>query len=178
MSPTRFALVGFVMWLPSCSSDPVRAHLLDSLGGETPGVPAGPLHRPGQPCAACHDAEGPAATVFSLAGTVYQDAMTLKPLPDARVHFIDANGKTYDTGVNCAGNFFVMNADYHPDFPVWVTLFYGMNNGQPISVQMESPIYREASCAICHQDPPSTDTVAHVYLSPVAFPAPPSPSCP
>jgi hypothetical protein len=114
MSPLRFALVGALVCLPCCSSDPVESRLIDSLGGETPGVPKGPLHRPGQPCVACHQENGAADTVFSLAGTVYVDATTKppKPLPDARIHFIDASGKTYDTGANCAGNFFVMADDY------------------------------------------------------------------
>jgi len=181
MSLLRVALVALVVWLPSCGSDPVKSHLIESLGGETPGIPKGPLHRAGQPCVACHQESGPADTVFSLAGTVYVDATTMpppKPLPDARIHFIDASGKTYDTGANCAGNFFVMDADYHPNWPVWTSVIFGTAGGQPVEVPMESPIYREGSCAMCHQDDDLTEHVLHVYFAPSPLPVPPPNDCP
>ncbi|HEX4336577.1 MAG TPA: hypothetical protein VH062_11725 [Polyangiaceae bacterium] len=174
----HLVLVVSVMATWACSSDPVRSHLVDSLGGEAPGVPKGPLHRPGQPCLACHGGDGPGAPDFSLAGTVYQDATSLHALPDARVHFIDQNGKTYDTATNCAGNFFVMSSDYRPAYPVWVKVFFGTVADQPVSQPMGSPIYREGSCAACHGDPAGTESVGHVYLSPVPLAVPPSPSCP
>jgi hypothetical protein len=179
MGPRRVFLVCLVALLAACNPDPVHSHLVDSLGGEAPGVPEGPLHRAGQPCGACHGELGPADTVFSLAGTVYQDATEgSKPLPDAKVHFEDSNGKTYETGVNCAGNFFVMDADYHPAFPVWVKIMYGSFQGMPVTQPMESPIYREASCAMCHVDTGNNKTVAHVYLTDQPLPVPPnSPSC-
>ena len=173
----HIALAALVL-LPACSSDPVRSRLIDSLGGEESGVAKGPLHRPGQPCIACHGSNGPADTEFSLAGTVYQDETSKKALPDARVHLIDANGKLYDTATNCAGNFFVMNADYHPAYPVWVKVFFGTSDGQPVSQEMGSPIYREGSCATCHGDPAGTEAVGHVYLSPAPLAIPASPSCP
>lgn len=178
MSLRRLGLVALVVCLPSCSSDPVKSHLIESLGGEAPGVPEGPLHRAGQPCVACHQESGPADTVFSLAGTVYQDPTSTKPLPDARIHFIDASGKTYDTGANCAGNFFVMAADYSPSWPVWTSVIFGVADGQPVEVPMESPIYREGSCAMCHQDGDPIEHVVHVYFAPAQLPVPPPSNCP
>jgi hypothetical protein len=179
MALRRILIACLVASLPACGQDPVHSHLVDSLGGEAPGVPEGPLHRPGQPCVACHGHLGPADTIFSLAGTIYQDAtMTSKVLPDATVHFEDLNGKTYDTAVNCAGNFFVMDDDYHPAWPVWVTIGYGFFGGMQFTHPMTSPVYREASCAMCHVDNGNTsnisDTVPHVYLSDQPLPVPPN----
>lgn len=178
MSIAKSVALLAVLVLAGCS-DPVHSHLVSSLGGEAAGVPEGPLHRPGQPCLACHSGLGPADSEFIFGGTVYQDQMSPTPLPlaDARVHFIDSAGKTYDTGTNCAGNFFVMAADYKPAYPVWVKVFFGSLNGMPAFQQMTSPIYREGSCAMCHVDPAGTSTVSRVYLSQVPIPIAPSPSC-
>jgi hypothetical protein len=166
-----------VLALSACA-DPVHSHQVDALGGEQPGVPEGPLHRPGQPCVTCHGDYGPADSEFSFAGTVYQDAVGTQPLPDVRVTLIDSSGKTHETGTNCAGNFFVIKSDYQPVYPVWTTIFFGTQGGQPIPKEMSSPIYREGSCATCHSDPASADATGHVYLSEDPLPLPPSPSCP
>ncbi|HEX3594335.1 MAG TPA: hypothetical protein VHU80_04515 [Polyangiaceae bacterium] len=163
--------------LGACSSDPIHSRQVDGLGGETSGVHEGPLHRPGQPCLACHGTAGPADTEFALAGTVYQDPASMLPLPDARVHLIDEDGKTYDAATNCAGNFFIMNTDYRPTYPVWVKVFFGTAGGQPVFAKMGSPIYRDGSCATCHGDPPGPEAVGHVYWSPDPIAIPPSPSC-
>jgi mono/diheme cytochrome c family protein len=164
----------------SACSDPVHTHQVDALGGEKSGVPKGPLHRPGQPCVTCHGEYGPANSEFSFGGTVYQDLVNTIPLPDAKVTLVDSNGKTYETGTNCAGNFFVLKTDYNPLFPVWTTVFFGTMEGKPIPKDMSSPIFREGSCAACHGDPAGTDAAGHVYLSEDPFmpPLPPSPSCP
>jgi len=171
---TGLLVLGLVL---SACSDPVKSQLIDSLGGEQGGVPEGPLHRPGQPCLACHDGTGPADSVFRLAGTIYQDAMTTKPLQDALVHFEDANGKKFDSGANCAGNFYVRDTDWAPAWPVWVKIVYGTAMGMPVPHNMGSPIYRDGSCATCHTDPASVQSAGHVYLSPDPLPIPPSPEC-
>jgi hypothetical protein len=110
--------------------------------------------------------------------TVYQDAVGEVPVPDAKVTFIDSKGKTYETGTNCAGNFFVMKTDYDPVFPVWTSILFGTAGGQQFPLDMGSPIYREGSCATCHADPASADATGHVYLSETPIIIPPSPSCP
>lgn len=177
----------FVVWVAalalSACSDPVHTHQVDALGGEQPGVPVGPLHRPGQPCNVCHGEYGPADSQFVFAGTVYasiweEEHQKGVPLPDVRVKVFDAKGKAYETGTNCAGNFFIMQSDYKPEWPVWTSLIYGMMAGQPIEQKMSSPIQREGSCATCHADPPSVEAVGHVYLSQDFYIFPPSPSCP
>ena len=164
----------------SACSDPVHTHQVDALGGEQPGVPEGPLHRPGQPCNVCHGDYGPAHSEFSFAGTIYVDSVGKVPLPDTKVTLIDAKGKKYETGANCVGNFFVMKADYQPEWPVWTTIFYATGaDGMPLSKPMSSPIYREGSCAVCHADPPGVDAVGHVFFNEDPIPnLPHSPSCP
>ena len=142
-------------------SDPVVDDAIDALGPEAPGVPEGPLHRPGQPCVLCHSSSGPGDLEMSFGGTVYQYPGDPRPLAGAFVDFIDSTGATYTTATNCAGNFFVQPADYSPHFPVWVTLRYG---GVP--VEMSSPIFREGSCAVCHVEPKTVDSAGQVYFAP------------
>ena len=144
----------------TCLADPVHDRDVAQLGGETPGVPAGPLHRPGQPCSACHDSEGPATARFSLAGTVYREAATTAALEGATVRVIDWTGAQYATTTNCAGNFFVRDTDFAPSWPVWVKVEYA---GQ--TAEMISAAFRETSCNACHADPASPSTVGHVYLA-------------
>ena len=139
--------------------DPVRERLLDELGDEDPAVPVGPLHRPGQPCLACHGPEGDAEPRFSFGGTVYQTPGSLEPLHDARVRFIDSNGEQYAVTSNCAGNFYSGADNFKPAWPVWMKVEFG-----EWTAEMVSPSSREGSCAACHGDPASPSSVGHVYL--------------
>jgi len=146
--------------------DAVQDKEREGLGPEAPGVRPGPLHRPGQPCLVCHDGGGPGSSDFSLAGTVYQTAASKEPMADVLVSIIDSKGREYRTGTNCAGNFFVMKADYEPVWPAFIKLGYGQTGGQPFTWPMSSPIYREGSCAHCHMDPPGPEAPGHVYMFP------------
>lgn len=171
------------MVLAACA-DPVRQESIDALGGEQPGVPKGPLHRPGQPCNVCHDGKGPGSSVFSFAGTIYQHPSPSPkiPLANALVKLIDSAGKRYDTGTNCAGNFFVMEADFAPSFPVWTKIVFGfqvLQDGSrtPFEHAMGTPIYREGSCAKCHADAVSAESAGRVWVVPEAVPLP-TETCP
>ncbi len=163
--------------------DPVRSNAIDKLGGEASGVPPGPLHRPGQPCVLCHDGNGPGSMVLLFGGTVYQASETKVPLVGAIVHFRDSAGKDYKTATNCAGNFFVVDGDYEPNWPVFVKVEYAITVNlptgpvtQPLSPTMTSPIYetdgstvsglRDRSCANCHSDPAGPSSVGHIYTAP------------
>src|SRR5690242_17154492 len=106
LSGTFGLMAGLVLAGASCG-DPVRDKLVTSLGPEAPNVPPGPMHRPGQPCLACHDADLGSAPPFSLGGTVYVDAMTSTPVADVSVNIVDSQGRSFSTVSNCAGNFFV-----------------------------------------------------------------------
>jgi len=167
----------------ACGTDPVRDNAIDKLGGEKPGVPAGPLHRPGQPCVLCHDGNGPGSMVLAFGGTVYQFADKPIPMVGAIVHFRDSAGGEYRTATNCAGNFFVADGDYTPAWPVFVKVEFATTVQTPGGLQplllhptMTSPIYdtdgstvsglRDRSCANCHSDPPAATSVGHIYLAP------------
>jgi len=153
----------------SACSDPVHDDAVDDLGPEADGVSPGPLHRAGQPCVRpCHAGSGPGDSVFSLGGTVYKSQGTLEPLPDAIMRFIDSDGRRYQTGTNCAGNFFVDARDYEPHWPLWVGIEFG-----GVVSPMTSPIFREGSCANCHFDPADQTSAGHVYFAPqpLDFPA-------
>jgi hypothetical protein len=166
-----------VSLLAAGCGDPVRDDAIAALGGEAPGVKPGPLHRPGQPCVLCHGGSGPGESVFSIAGTVYENPADKIALPNALVKLIDSQGKTYDAATNCAGNFFVMETDYQPAFPVWVKLVFGQAGAGPLEVKMGSAIYREGSCGKCHTDPVGRESVGHVYFAPVGVPFPPPAGC-
>ena len=142
----------------SACADPVYDDAIEKLGGEEPGVEPGPLHRPGQPCALCHSSRG-GESEFSLAGTVYVDAALQVPIEDVNVRVVDSQNRRFVARTNCAGNFFITPGEFAPDFPVWL----GLDRGA-IFRDMDTPVYREASCAGCHSDPKSLSSPGHVFL--------------
>jgi hypothetical protein len=149
------ALLGLL--LGACG-DPVRDRAIDELGPEVPGVPEGPLHRAGQPCVLCHSDAG-GEEPFSLAGTVYIDAASATPIDGVEVHIVDSSGRKFSTITNCAGNFMARPSDYSPNFPCWVSLRSGN-----VFREMDSPIYREGSCAACHREPRGPSSAGRVFL--------------
>jgi hypothetical protein len=159
-----------------CNSDPVHDKAVDDLGGETPGIPKGPHHRAGQPCLVCHGGDGPASSVFSLAGTVYQFQDTKVPLEDGLVRVLDSAGRKHEVATNCAGNFFVMRTDFEPKYPAWVKLVYGHQGPLPYQIPMTTPIYRQGSCGACHGPTATQSSEGPVYLfhagTPVQLPTP------
>lgn len=143
--------------LSSCI-DPAREQAIEALGPETPGVREGPLHRSGQPCLLCHDEAGNAPP-FSVAGTVYIDAASLKPIEDVTVNLIDPLGGTFSSVTNCAGNFFVRPREYSLQGPIWVNM-----QREGVFREMDTPVYRDGSCAGCHGDPIGPASAGHVFL--------------
>jgi hypothetical protein len=142
-------IVAFACMFMSCT-DPVRSQRIAALGGEDPGVPTGPLHRPGQPCVLCHSAGGPASSVpFAIAGTVFEtDGPDANGANGVQVLFIDAasSQRRYDT--NFVGNFFVPESEWSDlTFPFKVGLL-SMDGKQ---VAMSSTVNREGSCNFCHR---------------------------
>jgi hypothetical protein len=155
--------------------DPAVDAQIAALGPEDPGVRVGPLHRPNQPCVVCHQEAGNAGA-FLFGGTVYfDDAADAAAVGGVEVAMVDSEGRVHRTLTNCAGNFFVRPSEWQPRLPVWTTLVAGEHN-----IDMESPIYREGSCATCHFKPAGPRSAGQVFLSddpeePV--PLPPS-NCP
>jgi len=161
-----FAGIIFMSVSFSCAPDPVKEREIAALGGETPGVPHGPLHRPGQPCGLCHGADGPDNPEFSLAGTLYRSPSSRLPLAYATIHFIDSTGEQHTVESNCAGNFYVLRSEWSPSWPIWSKIEYGDGVANPTTVvEMTSAVFRETSCSTCHTDPASPSTVGHLYLA-------------
>ena len=169
MKRAAFAVILAAAAFASGCDNPVLDDKVAALGPEDPNVPVGPLHRPGQPCVACHQDGGPAALQFSFGGTVYQDEVTKKALSAALVVLTDANGKHKEAETNCVGNFYVEAVDFQPTFPVHVELVYG-----GMTATMLSHIGIDGSCADCHTGKDSPMSANHVYLalSPMNFPEP------
>lgn len=157
MRPRSALLLAFGWLLVGCT-DPVHDERVQALGPETQGVPKGPLHRAGQPCLVCHDGNGPGNIEMSLAGTVYQTNADFVPAVDVVVDFTDALGRMFSTATNCAGNFYVQPTDYTPHYPLRTVVRYA-----DVSIDMRTQIFRDGSCASCHQDPPSQYQLVHVY---------------
>ncbi len=148
--------------------NPAQDNLIQSLGPEADGVRRGPLHRPGQPCLACHSAAGGRHPQFSVAGTVYQTSTDTKPARDVIVEVTDSQGRKHSVASNCAGNFYIQEKDFRPVWPITVVLRYG-----PLETKMFTKIYREGSCAGCHADPAGYNRAEHVYVDTVGnFPFP------
>lgn len=148
--------------------DPVHADAQSALGGEQPGVPRGPLHRPGQPCLVCHDGESGDPRAFSVAGTIFLDADAAVPVAGATVSLQGADGTLSPTGsgaptatTNAAGNFYLTPQQYVPKFPLAVA---GITLGS-VAIAMHSHIGGNGSCAGCHLDPPGPGSPGHVYFN-------------
>ena len=141
--------------------DPVHDDLISSLGPEDPKVPQGPLHRPGQPCLACHGGRGPAQAQFSMAGTVFNDPVKTTGQSGVTVTLTDSDMKVFAPVTNAAGNFLVHADEYTPHYPVHVSLSINQT-----TQAMTSHVGRDGSCASCHHDPVGTESPGHVYIQP------------
>jgi hypothetical protein len=139
--------------------DPVHDDAVSALGAEAPGVRKGPLHRPGQPCRACHDGALGDPPEFSVAGTVFATPDALTPASGATVALLSQGATvSFTTTTNEAGNFYVQPSQYTPSYPMHVSVTY---NGA--TVVMVSHVGRDGSCADCHTDPRGPASAGHIY---------------
>jgi hypothetical protein len=152
--------------------DPVKQAAIAQLGPEAPGIEPGPLHRPGQPCVLCHDGSDPAVSRLAYGGTLVAEAKTEMPLSGVDVILSDARGRRGRATSNCAGNFFLRPGEVDLQFPVWISLAAGTD-----TIAMESPIFREASCATCHRGTLGPRSAGPIFLFPDPRPIPPGLSC-
>jgi len=159
---TFVVALGALAVVGACDANPVHDNDVAALGPEPSGSP-GPEHRPGQPCLVCHGGEGPASLQFSVGGTIYQSQSgALVGQNGATVTMNDTNGTTATATTNTVGNFYVLESQWTPTFPVHVdAVTYG-----DTTTDMITHIGRDGSCATCHSDPPGGDLVGHVYLAP------------
>jgi hypothetical protein len=156
--------------------DPVHSRAVEELGDEKPGVPEGALHRPGQPCMACHGGDGPGGD-FAFAGTVYQTRNSATPLVNASVSVTDSSSvsvtKTMLT--NAAGNFFLEKDRWEsPKLPLFVEIVSGQT-----SKPMLTRIGRNGGCGFCHYsndlDDPTKGDNDPTHMPPVFLEDPPPP---
>lgn len=165
----RIAALTASLMLMGCRN-PVADERQAALGPEQPGVPHGPLHRPGQPCTLCHSASGGNRPEFSLAGTVYRGADSSEPLEGAVVQVIDSDGSVKNFTTNAVGTFYVTTGDWSPKFPLWTSIGYSC--GDPaatyVRIDMQTQIFRSSSCADCHLDPRGPSSAGHIYSSTTA----------
>ncbi len=143
--------------------DPVHDQQVQALGGEAPGVPTGPEHRPGQPCLVCHGGEGPASSQFSVGGTVYAVDQESAPAVGAQVLTEDITGASFESPTNAAGNFYVAATQWQPTFPIKMQVTLG-----PVTNMMLTAAGRDGSCATCHQSKigPASPGPVYVAMSP------------
>ncbi len=146
--------------LLSACVDATHQEEVQALGGETPGVPRGPLHRPGQPCLICHGGLGPASHEFSVGGTVYAVKGQSAPAVGAQVQIEDINGFFYTATTNAAGNFFVPSDTWQPTYPTQMQVSLGS-----LSQQMATHAGRNGSCAGCHTTPQGPTSPGSVYVA-------------
>jgi hypothetical protein len=141
--------------------DEVHNEDVAALGPEQPGVPPGPLHRPGQPCLTCHGGSGPAKVQFSVGGTVYETEGQTTPSVGSQVLIEDIDGNLWTTApTNAAGNFFVLLSDFAPHYPTQPTVI--PENGT-VSITMATHVSRDGSCADCHSNPAGPSSAGPVY---------------
>ena len=148
--------LAFLVVIGAC--DPVHSNKVASLGDEASGGGPGPTHRPGQPCLECHD--GTIAPAFTVAGTIFERADSLAPAAGATVTLRSADGSpAFEKSTNSAGNFYLTAGEYHPVYPMRVSVSY-----QGTEVTMVSPIGRAGSCATCHSDPAGNASAGRVFI--------------
>lgn len=166
----RARLAALAVTLPGLAAcaDPVHDQLVQSLGPENPNVPPGPMHRPGQPCLACHGGEGPASLQFSVGGTVYAVRNQPQPAVGPCVQIEDIQGRYWTSAAtNAVGNFFVAEADFSPNFPIRMALISALDSCATggILQQMETYAGRDGSCADCHSKPANQTSAGPVYVA-------------
>jgi hypothetical protein len=140
--------------------DEVHEQEVAALGPEQPGVPQGPLHRPGQPCITCHGGSGPASQQLSVGGTVYGVEGQLAPAVGSTVSIEDIDGHVWNGTTNAAGNFFATVQQFSPHYPTQPTVTTADGS---IPLSMATHIARDGSCADCHANPAGPTSAGPVY---------------
>jgi hypothetical protein len=140
--------------------DAVHDQEVGALGSDP--APAGPQHRPGQPCLVCHGGSGPASLQLSVGGTVYDTQGQTAPSSGTVVTIEDIDGVFFDATTNEAGNFFTTQSEFVPHYPIQMTVTSADGTVQQSMLTHSS---REGSCAACHQATPGPSSPGPVYLN-------------
>jgi hypothetical protein len=163
-APFRCALaIALATAAPSLGCvDTVHEDNVQALGSEQPGVPPGPLHRPGQPCITCHGGSGPASLQLSIGGTVYAVQGGNTPIAGVQVQIEDISGVFWNGTTNSAGNFYATLAQFAPHYPTTAQITSADGS---LTQAMSTLINRDGSCADCHSNPRSPTSQGPVYLA-------------
>lgn len=139
--------------------DPVHDEKIAAEGPEAPGVPEGPLHRPGSTCTTCHGARGPGEPELSIGGTVYRAWDSTEAANGAVVTVTDAHGKEKVMTANEAGNFYATKAEFDPVYPLGVKVTF---DGK--TEEMKTKIRRDGGCGTCHRSVGDRSHAAQIYV--------------
>jgi hypothetical protein len=160
--------IGFLaLFLFVACADPVHDAEVDALGPEAPGVPAGPDHRPGQPCLTCHGGQGPSSFEMAFGGTVFAYLASNQPAGGATIHLLDGAQHTFTTQTNCAGNFWVPKPAFEPMYPVQAAV-------QWVSATevMRTEMRLNGDCNSCHVQPENAGSPGHTWILAPSTPVP------
>jgi hypothetical protein len=164
------ALLSAFAWGSASCESPVEDALIAAQGDEVDGVPESEFHRYGQNCMACHGGYGSAPT-FAIAGTVFALPDSDIPVSGADVEIHDAAGQIVTLTTNCAGNFYIEEGKFQPQYPLRVEVLCPFPTNDPKvftdrRAVMESRINREGGCGFCHTlDPASSTSPGRIYCA-------------
>ncbi len=158
--------------LATACSDPLRDGKIEALGGEDPNFPPSEIHRPGQPCVACHSVYEGAKPVISVGGTVFTDpdrpdpdGLGLQLVPNHTIRIIDSEGRILQKRTNRCGNFYWTQDEFDPAYPLRAELFGPGPDDSLVPVDvMASRIGRDGSCGTCHTHPASSLSPGVVFV--------------
>ena len=149
-------------------SDPLKEGIVASLGPEDAGFGTNEIHRPGQPCVACHSTYEGAKPIMSIGGTLFTDPILegdLKLVPEHTIRLIDSEGTIVEKISNRCGNFFTTLDEFDPAYPVRAELYGpGADDSLVSIVVMASRIGRDGSCGSCHAHPATSQSPGVVYV--------------
>lgn len=155
---TRVLLVSALVTFASCV-DPVHDEAVALEGPEAPGVPEGPLHRPGSQCTTCHAARGPAELGLTVGGTVFLAWDSDVGANGAVVTLTDARGRVKELTTNEAGNFYATRAEYDPIYPIGVKITF---EGQ--TEEMLTRIGGDGGCGRCHRETGDASHATRIFV--------------
>jgi hypothetical protein len=104
-------------------------------------------HNPGLACLECHNGQDPAAPIYTLAGTVFQDLQGTIPKVGATVIIIDGDGTVVKVPTQQNGNFYTP-AGLTPPFNTAVS-----QCGAPIENLPMITNFVDGDCNSCHSGP-------------------------
>ena len=125
----------------SCAADPVRERQIATLGGETPGVPHGPLHRPGQPCGLCHGADGPTIPLFRWQERSTEARLLANPSETRSFISIDSTGDSARRRATARATSTCAATNGARVWPLWSKVEYKDANGTTRAAAMTAAIF-------------------------------------